>query len=239
MIPIPEDPSPPDILEALVPIRRRRTDARSRRRLRGIEEALRESASGMTAQEVADAVGRHHTGVRARLAELERAGLVEARLDPPAGRGRPPRRFSLAPDAADREAAGHRELVRLLMRLVRGAGFGPAEVERFGERQGAGIVRPGRGIREVEEVLDRLGFAPCRAAAGGRAALVLRRCPFADGVESPSGHLICLLHRGLARGMLRQAAPGAQLIDLEIRVPRRAGCLLHLSPRVTRRSGGA
>ena len=228
----------PGVLDALAPARRRRDDALARPPARRIERALRAAPRGLTAQEVAEAVGRHHTGVRAQLAELERHGVVEVRVDAPAGRGRPPRRYVLAPDPAEREAAGHRELVHLLMSLVREAGFGPAEIERFGERQGASIARPGAGAGEISDAFERLGFAPREAGDGPPGDLVLGRCPFADGVEAPDGQLICLLHRGLARGIAREAAPGTDLLDLEVKEPRRAGCRLRLSPLAHERDGG-
>lgn len=196
---------------------------------RRVEQALRAAPSGLTVHEIAEVVGRHHTGVRTQLAELERAGAVVASVDPPAGRGRPARRYVLLPDPAERERAGHRELVRLLMALVREAGFGPAEIERFGERQGAGIARPGGGAGEIRDAFERLGFAPRCIEGGPPGDLVLDRCPFADAVEAAQGELICLLHRGLARGIIREAAPGTELLELEIKEPRLAGCRLRLS----------
>lgn len=232
-------PDPPDVLDALAPARSRREEALARPSVRRIEQALRTAPRGLTAQEIAVAVGRHHTGVRARLAELERIGLVEVRVDPPAGRGRPARRYVLTPDPAEREAAGHRELVRLLVSLVREAGFGPVEVERFGERQGASIARPGGGVGEIRDAFERLGFAPHDPDDGPPGDLVLGRCPFADGVEAPDGDLICLLHRGLACGIARAAAPGTEVLDLEVKEPRRAGCRLRLSSPPVIRSDGA
>lgn len=229
----------PDVVEALAPARRSRADALSRPTARRIEEALRSAPRGLTAQEIAEAVGRHHTGVRAQLAELERARVVQVQLDPPAGRGRPPRRYVLAPDPAELEAAGHRELVRLLMSLVSQAGFGPDDLERFGESQGAGIARAGGGPGEIRDAFQRLGFDPRRADDDAPADLVLGRCPFVDGVEAPHGQLICVLHRGLARGIARSAAPGVELIDLEIKEPRHAGCRLRLSPLAPTRGDAA
>jgi predicted ArsR family transcriptional regulator len=219
----------PDALDALAPARQRRARALARPAARRIERVLRQASGALTAQEIADLLGRHHTGVRAQLGALERSGVVEVRVDPPDGRGRPARRYALAPDPGDREAAGHRELVRLLMSLVREAGFGPAEIERFGERQGASIVQPGAGAGELREAFERLGFAPRPVEGGAPGDLVLGRCPFADGVEAPHGQLICLLHLGLARGIAREAAPGTEVVDLEVKEPRRAGCRLRLS----------
>ena len=184
-----------------------------------------------TAQEVADALGLHHTSVRVQLAALEGAGVVEGLTDPPSGRGRPVRRYVLAPDPGDREAVGHRELVRLLMGLVRQTGLGPEEMERFGERQGWAVPAAGRRHRRAAARVRAPRLRAARGPGPGPADLVLGRCPFADGVEAPGGELICLLHRGLARGIAARAAPEVAVTDLVIEDPRRAGCRLRLAAR--------
>jgi predicted ArsR family transcriptional regulator len=227
---------PGDAAEALSGAGRLRAAALARPAAARIADVLAAAPGGMTAQEVATALGLHHTGVRSRLAGLERAGVVEARTDPPDGRGRPARRYVLTPDPAEREAAGHRALVRLLMAVVRESGFGAADVERFGERQGRVFVLPAGGPAEVTAAFERLGFAPREVEPGPAPDLVLDRCPFADGVEAPGGHLICVLHRGLARGMAREAAPGVEVVGLDARDPRLAGCRLRMA--VVRDDGG-
>jgi DNA-binding transcriptional ArsR family regulator len=220
--------STPDAVDALTPARHARAAALTRPAARRIAALLAEAEGPMTAQEVADALGRHHTSVRAQLAALEDAGVAEGVTDPPSGRGRPVRRYVLAADPGDREAVGHRELVRLLMGLVRGTGLGPEEMERFGEGQGWSVPVEGGGLGEVRLAFDRLGFAPREAPGPAPADLILERCPFADGVEAPGGELICILHRGLARGIVARAAPGVTVTDLVAQDPRRAGCRLRL-----------
>ena len=220
-----------DALDALAPARHARAAALAREPARRVAEALEAAPGPQTAQELADALGLHHTGVRTQLAALERAGVVEGRTDPPRGRGRPVRRYALAPEPGDREADGHRELVRLLMGVVRQTGLGPEEMERFGERQGWSVPVAGGGIAELRRAFERLGFAPREVPGEDPPDLVLDRCPFADGVEAPGGELICLLHRGLARGIAGRAAPGVTVTDLIIEDPRTAGCRLRLAPR--------
>jgi predicted ArsR family transcriptional regulator len=176
--------------------------------------------------------------VRTYLAALEAAGVVERRADPPAGRGRPSRRYRLAPDPGEQEALGHRELVRLLMGLVARAGFGADEVRSFGERQGRAIAVGGGGPDEIRAAFERLGFAPARSP-GEPAELVLGRCPFADAVEAPGGELVCVLHRGLAEGIAAAAAPGTEVTDLEIADPRHGGCRFVLAPAVAVSPHGA
>ena len=221
-----------DVVDALMPERLDRASVLARPAARRVAQVLEDAPSdGMTAHQIAAALGVHHSGVRAQLAALESAGAIEVRTDPPAGRGRPSRRYLLAPDPAAQEAQGHRELVRLLMGLVRQAGFGPEEVERFGEQQGAAIARGEAGPEEIRDAFERLGFAPRELHDDEVPDLVLGHCPFADGVEAPSGDLICILHRGLARGIAERAAPDVEVTALDVVDPRRAGCRLRLSAR--------
>jgi predicted ArsR family transcriptional regulator len=223
-----------DVTDALSPARHARAAALARAPARRMAAALEAARGPQTAQEIADALGLHHTGVRIQLAALESAGVVEARTDPPRGRGRPVRRFALAPPPGEREAAGHRELVRLLMGAVAQTGLGPEEMERFGESQGWAVPAPGGGIGELRRAFERLGFAPHEVPGGEDPPdLVLDSCPFADGVEAPGGELICVLHRGLARGIALRAAPGVTVTELVIEEPRRAGCRLRLAERTS------
>ncbi|MGE3238530.1 MAG: helix-turn-helix transcriptional regulator [Thermoleophilia bacterium] len=221
---------PPGAVDALAPARHTRAASLARPAARRIAAVLETSRRPMTAQELADALGQHHTGVRVQLRALERAGVVEGAIDPPHGRGRPTRRYTLTPDPGERESVGHRELVRLLMGLVRQTGLGPEDVERFGERQGWAVPEPEGGVGELWRAFERMGFAPRWAAAGPPSDLVLERCPFADGVEAPGGEVICLLHRGLARGIARRASPDLAITELVIEDPRRAGCRLRVGP---------
>lgn len=219
----------PDAVDALTPQRHVRAAALVRPAARRVVEALGAAPGPLTAQELADLLGRHHTGVRMQLTALERAGVVEARADAPHGRGRPAVRYALASDPGEREGAGHRELVRLLMGLLRETGLGADDVESFGERQGMAVPVPGGGVSEIRRAFERMGFAPRWSPGAGTSDLVLDRCPFADGVDAPGGDAICRLHRGLARGIALRAAPDHEVTELVVEDPRRAGCRLRLS----------
>ena len=116
------------------------------------------------------------------------------------------------------------------MGVVRQTGLGPDEMERFGERQGWAVPSPGGGHRRAAERVRAPGVRPARGARAGTSPdLVLGSCPFADGVEAPGGELICVLHRGLARGIALRAAPEVTVTDLVVEDPRRAGCRLRLA----------
>jgi len=220
---------PAGVVDALVPARHARAAALARPAARRVASVLEGAGGPVTAQQVAEALGRHHTGVRGHLTALEEAGVIQGVVDPPRGRGRPVRRYVWVPDQDAREAEGHRELVRLLMTLVRQLALGPDEMERFGEDQGAAVPDPGGGTQELWRAFERMGFAPRHGDGGSPLDVVLDRCPFADGVEAPAGDLICVLHRGLARGILAQAAPDVTVEELVIENPRDAGCRLRLA----------
>lgn len=216
------------ILAPPAPDPRVRDEALSRTAARRVADVLRESDRGMTAQEIADVLGLHHTGVRVQLNSLVEAGVLVSSTDPPQGRGRPRTRFSLAPDPRAQEAAGHRELVRLLMGLVRRLGLGEDDMEEFGIGQGAGMVDPEGGPQELVDAFARLGFAPRVVPGAAPQDLVLDRCPFAAGVEAPGGDLICVLHRGLARGITSACMPDVRVAGLDANDPHTAGCRLRL-----------
>jgi predicted ArsR family transcriptional regulator len=199
----------------------------SRRR---IVEELSASPEGLTAFSLAERVGIHHNAVRQHLSILAAAGIVAAEREAPQGRGRPSTRYRVV-DGDAQAAAGHRELVRLLVKLLRQTGFAPQDLESFGRSQGRGMTEAGAGPRAVLDAFARLGFAPhetasAAEAAEGRIVARLECCPFREAVLAPGGESVCHLHRGLAEGLLERAAPGARLAGFEVRDPIHAGCRL-------------
>ncbi len=219
-------------------------DALAQPTRRRIVEVLATRPGGMTAFEIAHDVGLHHNAVRRHLDTLARAGVIVSERDAPAGRpGRPSRRYrALATEGL--AEAGHRELVRLLVELVRRAGASERDVEEFGRDEGRVLARGDEDPQAVEGTLARLGFAPDdvtedAARRRGEQDLRLRRCPFADAVLAEGGHLICALHRGLTLGVMDVAAPDAYLAAFEIRDPIEAGCRVLLRGLPTAGTGGA
>jgi predicted ArsR family transcriptional regulator len=193
--------------------------------VRRLLDVLDRADRPLTVQEIADMVRRHHTAVRPQLAALVRAGLVDARTDPPQGRGRPATRYTVAPLARTESADIHLQLLSVVADLVRTHGFSAEDVERFGESQGYAQARDGGGAGEVRRQFATLGFTP-RTVPGRPGVLELGRCPLAHLVSEPGGELVCALHRGLTRGMARRAGlPGA---DLEIVPLDRARCRVTL-----------
>lgn len=208
-------------------------DALAQPTRRRIAEVLARNPGGMTPAELADAVGLHHNAVRRHLEVLARAGVVRSERDAAAGRpGRPSRRYLLVADEGIAEA-GHRELVRLLVELVRRTGAREEDVESFGRDEGLLLGRDLDGTAGVIGTLAGLGFSPDdvtedAARRRGERDVVLRRCPFADAVLADGGHLVCALHRGLTLGVLDAAVPDAHLAGFEVRDPVDAGCRIRV-----------
>jgi predicted ArsR family transcriptional regulator len=217
-------PSPADVLQPGGEDLARALSHPSRRR---IVEALRTAPHGLTAFELAEQMGLHHNAIRQHVSALAKAGLVSSHRDAPRGRGRPSIRHRLVGDDAS-VAAGHAELVRLLMGLVLRSGFGEDDVEAFGYEQGLGLGHRGGGAETIMGAFVRLGFAPEEVTSSperraGRLEARLMNCPFRDAVEAPGGEVVCRLHRGIAAGLAERAGD-AELREFEIRAPREAGC---------------
>ncbi len=198
----------------------------SRRR---IAEALSGAPHGLTPFEVAEEVGLHHNAVRRHLDVLARAGVVRSEREAAAGRpGRPSRRYRLVATEGLAEA-GHRELVRLLVELIRRTGASEQDVEAFGRDEGRLLGHGRPADAGLAAILAGLGFAPDdvtedAARKRGELDLRLRRCPFAEAVLAEGGHLVCALHRGLTLGLLDAAEPDAYLAAFDVRDPIAAGC---------------
>lgn len=192
---------------------------------RAIARHLGESPAGLSVAELTERVGLHPNAVRAHLKVMAAAGVVSAAMDPPRGRGRPGMRYLIADGEAVR-AAGHQELVRMLVTALVEVGADDATLERIGREHGANLVgRPERGA--IPATLAGLGFAPREttpAAHGiaGRLDLRLGNCPFRDAVVNPGGTAVCTLHRGVLAGMAETAR--GELAEFTPRDPVSAGC---------------
>lgn len=197
-----------------------------------VVQALSAHPDGLTVAQLANAVGVRSNTVRLHLEVLLRAGVVSAKPAPPTGhRGRPSNRYLLAqPDAV--AAVGHRELVQMLLELVRRAGVGEEEVEVVGWGRGERQVPREASVKDAVAMLSRLGFAPADVTSAAQARtgarhLRLWACPFKDAVLAEGGELICALHRGLVRGALERAA--AELTTFEPKDPVSAGCIVGIA----------
>ncbi len=202
------------------------TPAEGRSTRRTIVAMLSASPTGMTAAELARALGVHPNGVRKQLRALVREGAVGAEREASGRRGRPAVRYRAADEA--REAAAARRLAALLVELVAETDVDEARVEAFGRRQAPRLAAADDGRAALLGLFTAMGFAPrestgARALRQGALDVVLGHCPFRDAVRAEGGRAVCVLHRGLSAGLL-EMTPGGRLTGFEIRPPEEAGC---------------
>ncbi|MEI7520770.1 MAG: helix-turn-helix domain-containing protein [Thermoleophilia bacterium] len=197
----------------------------------GIAEALGGSPLGMTVSELADHMSLHPNAIRQHLSVLQQAGVVTSQASAATGRrGRPSQRYNLvAPHGV--AAVGHRELVRLLLEIVRRSGASEDVVEAFGMERGLRMAGSDVGGQTLALTggLAGMGFAPEEVTSqadrqAGEMDLRLRACPFKEAVQAEGGHLICVLHRGLVRGVLERVNENAELAAFDPEDPVTAGC---------------
>ena len=193
-------------------------DRAARHRLLGdptrllIVEAL--AAGPRLMSELVQLAGLHRNTLRAHLARLEAAGIVERQRRQPIGPGRPADRYVLR-RALTPAGAEQRLLMQSLVRLVAGAyeDDAAAVAAREGERIGRQLAPTG-GVRsvsgalaEVTAILRELAFAPEMRTRHNAAQITLHACPFAVSADDPRGGIVCAFHLGLIRGVLKAAAP--------------------------------
>lgn len=201
--------------------RRGAADRAARHRLLGdptrlvIVEAL--AAGPRLMSELVQLAGVHRNTLRAHLARLEAAGIVERERMQPVGPGRPADRYLLR-RALTPAGTEQRLLVQSLVRLVARAydDDAAAVAEREGERIGDQLSVQGgasslRGaLEEVTAILRDLAFAPELTDERGVTSITLHSCPFAVSPDDPRGGIVCAFHLGLIRGALRAAAASGQ-----------------------------
>ena len=177
-----------------------------------IMEALAESPHLIN--ELSEVTRLHRNTVRAHLARLEQAGLIETTRRAPVGPGQPAIEYRLA-DGMAPSGAEQRLLIQALLRLVAGAyraGAGElatAEGERIGRELGSGSAFPtaAQAVRHVTTVLRQLAFSPKLTSRDGSVEIALHSCPFEVQPDDPRGVIICAFHLGLIRGVVQASAP--------------------------------
>lgn len=181
----------------------------SRRRLLAL---LQEADDPVPATQLAEVVDLHVTTVRAHLAVLEQAGLVQSAQDRTGRPGRPATVYTAVDERVarpgDDRTGGYHLLAEMLVDgLSRGAPpsddpsswaielgdrWGPRLLDRMG------YAPDSDGTAVLHDSFERLGFAPQTTADEVR----LHACPFLD-VAMGNEAVVCDLHLGMARGMLR------------------------------------
>ena len=194
----------------------------------GAEAVQAGELTGLGVTELAEATGRHPNSVRADLAELMDAGLVERYAAGDGSRGRPRwlHRRTQRPEPT-REGAVHAALATALARRLAAASADPrGEGIAAGEDWGRGLARQdaatGDAHARVEVVLSEAGFAP----QGAHGRYRLTRCPLLSEAEAIP-EVVCSVHLGLVRGVLSAAGEDPEGTELTpFSVP--GGCLLTL-----------
>lgn len=193
-------------------LRRRALAGSSRPR---ILRALRE-AGPLDADELAERVGLHRNTVRAHLAVLERAGLVEREVEREGRPGRPRVRYRAAPEPE----SGYLLLSRVLAEhLARSRARVAERMVEAGRAWGRSEVGPGGGDGSLEQATARvigllgdLGFEPEPRPLRRGTEILLHACPFREVAEEHP-EIVCSVHLGLLRGAL-EALGARAAVDL-------------------------
>lgn len=166
-------------------------------------ETLQDCPDAVSVQSLAGLLHKHHNTVREQLAGLEERGLVRREREVSGERGRPAwlYRVTRAAHRIDHDYSGL--ATALVTQLERTSADPEADGIASGERWGASLVHPEESVRgNVLTVLDELGFEPEPDTATG--AVRLRACPLIDEVGG-STTMVCGVHRGVIRGLVRAA----------------------------------
>ncbi len=163
------------------------------------------------------------------------AGLAVRDTAPPIGRGRPALRYAAETGSDEQDPAAYRALAGVLAEQVAllpdGVGAALVAGERWGRalaHEATGSVLATSAIGRLVELLDAAGFAPQAPVVDG-GPIRLRHCPFGT-LARDHGEVVCGVHLGLMRGVLRELDAPFDALRLEPFV-RPSLCLAHLGAR--------
>ena len=161
---------------------------------RRIVERLKRVESA-TATDLASEFGLTDTALRQHLDALEEVGMVTRSMAEPAGRGRPPVHWQLAPAATEAFPDRHGELTVDLLGSVRST-LGQRALDRViaarSDRQVAAYGQSLAGSTKLDERLQRLAdvrseegyLAEARADDDGAYVLIEHHCPIRDAATA-------------------------------------------------------
>ena len=173
---------------------------------------LRRAEGELGASELAGELGLHPNTVRAHLDVLEKAGLVQSKVEHRHRPGRPRRLFAAARDPAEEE---HALLAAALAGALEPIEEGVALAETAGRGWGHRLAAQLPGSTADEPVarlvgmLEARGFEPERSPDG----VVMRRCPFRELAEEHP-RVVCGFHAGLLAGALEELEAPCELVEL-------------------------
>ncbi|OMC41139.1 transcriptional regulator [Mycobacterium sp. IS-2888] len=177
-------------------------------RRREVLRVLRASPDPMSIVAIADVLGVHPNTVRFHLDSLVGDGQVEQVEPGRKGPGRPPLMFA-AVRQMDRGGTRHYRLLAEILTAAVAAERDPrAKALAAGRAWGRKLEslptdasNAEAAIDHLVDVLDDLGFAPERRAAGGEQQVGLRHCPFLEVAENRT-NVICPVHLGFMQGAM-------------------------------------
>jgi predicted ArsR family transcriptional regulator len=184
------------------------------------------AAPGLTAAQLAEVLDLHVTTVRFHLDQLVAAGVVTAEFTKVFGVGRPRKVYAVAPEEPRTEDNG--ASLHILAELLTesfGSRMTPVKAgeewaaqhvdlvdEGPAESAGTWLTKVGRMI----DVLQDWGYHPeLSTTEGGRSCQIdLARCPFMDLARANEA-VVCGIHRGIIKGVLRQLGESEASVSLE------------------------
>ncbi len=209
-------------------------------RRREVLRVLRTSPDPMSIAAIADVLSVHPNTVRFHLDSLVGDGQVEhVELDRK-GPGRPPLMFR-AVRQMDRGGTRHYRLLAEILAVAfageRDAGAKALAAGRaWGRKLDSSLeavpadpATADDAIDHLVNMLDELGFAPERRAAGGEQQVGLRHCPFLELAENRTA-VVCPVHLGLMQGAMEAWGAPVSVDRLDAFVEPDL-CVAHLAPQ--------
>jgi predicted ArsR family transcriptional regulator len=191
---------------------------------------VRDSASGLTAADVAARTGQHLSTTRAHLDRLTDAGLLVKARASGGTPGRPAWRYRAT--TAGPAPAPYRALAAALLDHLAPTGGDVRDAaarvgQDWGRQLAAAAPAQDDPVDTVTDVLQGLGFDPRRQSGPDDGIEVhLHTCPFLDLVgRNPDA--MCGLHAGVVRGVLEHHGAEAGTATLEPFAASGA-CVVHL-----------
>lgn len=186
--------------------------------------ALRNARSPMGVAEVADLVRLHPNTARFHLDGLVEQGLAERAVEDRGVPGRPRALYAPSARSAGTGRRSYRLLAEILTSYFATHTRQPGRAAlKAGEAWGRFLTEQQPPFRRTDasaavellvDALDDIGFAPEAVTTGRRRQVLLHHCPFRESAQE-HGDVVCSVHLGLMRGMLRQldAPLDAQQLD--------------------------
>jgi predicted ArsR family transcriptional regulator len=175
--------------------------------------ALRTARSPIGVSDVAEQVGLHPNTARFHLEGLVDQGLAERAVEDRDVPGRPRALYAATASSAVTGRRSYRLLAEILTSYVATHIRQPGQAAlKAGEAWGRFLTEQQPPFRRTDasaavkllvDALDDIGFAPEAVTTGRRRQILLHHCPFRETAEE-SGDVVCSVHLGLMRGMLRQ-----------------------------------